>query len=436
MAESGSLLPLVRKYFEQDIQGAAHSLERMSEEEAASVLKALPASLAVRAVQHLQVSYAAELLRDADPELSKAIISGLEPQLAASIFMHLPAEAQKQLLERIPAKLRKEVSELLTYPEDSVGRIMTTQLLSFHMDVTCQEAVEKIRSLAQKRGAFSYAYVIDDANRLVGVLNMRDLMLSDPESSLESVMRRDVFTLQGFTDREEAANELAKRRYFAAPIVDSEGRILGIIKAEQLIQGVQEEITEDLQLMFGVSGDERVSSSLAFSLRKRLPWLHVNLATAFLAAAVVAAFEAIIAKLTVLAVFLPVVAGQGGNAGAQSMAVVMRGLVMREIPRSKILAVIMKEGRLGAVNGLATGAVTALVAWLWNGNPYLGLVIGLGMFITLFIAGVSGASVPILMKRLGLDPAQCSSIILTTVTDVMGFLAFLGLAMLFIDLLV
>ena len=345
MPESGSLLPLVRKYFEHDIQGAAHSLEWMSEEEAVSVLKALPASLAVRAVQHLQVSYAAELLRDADPALSEAII-------------------------------------------------------------------------------------------LVGVLNMRDLMLSDPEASLESVMRRDVFTLQGFTDREEAANELARRRYFSAPIVDNEGKILGIIKAEQLIQGVREEITEDMQLMFGVSGDERVSSSFAFSLRKRLPWLHVNLATAFLAASVVAAFESIIAKLTVLAVFLPVVAGQGGNAGAQSMAVVMRGLVMREIPRSRILAVFMKEGRLGAINGLVTGAVTAIVAWLWNGNPYLGLVIGLGMFINLFIAGLSGASVPILMKRLGLDPAQCSSIILTTITDVMGFAAFLGLALLFIDFLV
>ena len=251
MPESGSLLPLVRKYFEHDIQGAAHSLEWMSEEEAVSVLKALPASLAVRAVQHLQVSYAAELLRDADPALSEAIISGLDPQLASTIFMHLPAEDRRKLLERIPAKLKKEISELLTYPEDSVGRIMTTQFLSFHKDVTCQEAVEKIRSLAQKRGSFSYAYVIDDANRLVGVLNMRDLMLSDPEAPLESVMRRDVFTLQDFTDREEAANELARRRYFSAPIVDNEGKILGIIKAEQLIQGVREEITEDMQLMFG-----------------------------------------------------------------------------------------------------------------------------------------------------------------------------------------
>ena len=157
----------------------------------------------------------------------------------------------------------------------------------------------------------------------------------------------------------------------------------------------------------------------------------MNLATAFLAAAVVAMFEGLIAKLTILAVFLPVVAGQGGNAGAQSLAVVMRGLVMREIPRDKVLRLIFKEGSLGAISGVVIGAVTALVAWIWHGNPYLGLVIGLGMLLNLVFAGLSGASIPILMKRAGLDPAQCSSIILTTVTDVMGFLAFLGFAVIF-----
>jgi magnesium transporter len=183
--------------------------------------------------------------------------------------------------------------------------------------------------------------------------------------------------------------------------------------------------------MFGAGGDEKVFSSISYSLRKRLPWLHVNLATAFMAAAVVALFEGIIAKLTILAVFLPVVAGQGGNAGAQSLAVVMRGIIMREIPKGKILQLIVKEGRLGIINGAIVGFVTALVAWVWYGNPYLGLVIGLGMLFNLFFAGLAGASIPLLMKRMGIDPAQSSSIILTTVTDVMGFVAFLGFAVLF-----
>jgi magnesium transporter len=271
---------------------------------------------------------------------------------------------------------------------------------------------------------------------LIGVLNMRDLMLAAPDSALETVIRKDVFALHCFTDRQEAANELAKRKYFAAPVVDGENHILGVIKAERMLQKVQDDVTQDIQRMVGVGADERVFSTIPYSLKKRLPWLHINLATAFLAAAVVALFEGVIAKLTILAVFLPVVAGQGGNAGAQSLAVVMRGIVMREIPKDKILGLIVKEGKLGAINGVVIGAVTAVVAWVWYGNPYLGVVIGLGMFFNLIFAGLSGAAIPLFMKKLGIDPAQSSSIILTTVTDVMGFLAFLGFAVLFQNLLV
>jgi magnesium transporter len=203
-----------------------------------------------------------------------------------------------------------------------------------------------------------------------------------------------------------------------------------------MIHGVQEDLSKDIQQMFGAGGDERVTSSIWFSLKKRLPWLHINLVTAFMAAGVVAMFEGIIAKLTVLAVFLPVVAGQGGNAGAQSLAVVMRGIVMREIPKGKFVQLVLKEGKIGTINGVVIGTVTALVAWMWYGNPFLGLVIGLGMLVNLIVAGLAGASIPLIMKRIGIDPAQSSSIILTTVTDVLGFMAFLGFAVAFQDFLV
>ena len=309
--------------------------------------------------------------------------------------------------------------------------MMSTNFLAFRTEATVHEVVERIRQLVQKRYPSSYAYVVDEQDRLKGVMNMRDLLLAEPDQRLGSLMRTDVFTIHCFTDREEAAAELGKRRYFAAPVVDHDGRILGIIKAEQLIQGVQEEITGDLQRMFGAGGDERCFSPISYSLRKRLPWLHVNLATAFLAAGVVSMFEDIIAKITVLAVFLPVVAGQGGNAGAQSLAIVMRGLVMREVPKDKVKRLILKETWLGTISGTVTGLATALVAWAWHGNPWLGLVIGLAMIVNLFAAGLAGAAIPVLMKALGLDPAQCSSIILTTVTDVVGFFAFLGFAVVF-----
>ena len=427
---------MVEKFFEYDMETASHIFENLPEDDIAEVFQALPPALAVRMIKHLQISFAAALLKDADDLFLREIVSNLDPQFAASILMLLPTDARERMTKHVSGKLKEEIRELLEYPEDSVGRIMTTDFLSFDKNVLAHEAIEKIRLLAKKRYPLSYAYVTNGENRLVGVLNMRDLMIASPDKPLEDIIRKDVFSIHCFLDRQEAANELSKRKYFAAPVVDSENHMLGIIKAERLIHGVQEDVTKDIQRMVGAGGDERVFSTIVFSLKKRLPWLYVNLATAFLAAAVVALFEGIIAKLTILAVFLPVVAGQGGNAGAQSLAVVMRGIVMREIPKNKIFSLILKEGKLGATNGILIGAVTALVAWLWYGNSYLGLVIGLGMLFNLIFAGLSGASIPLLMKRIGLDPAQSSSIILTTVTDVMGFIAFLGFAVLFQKFLV
>jgi len=431
MSLSTALLPLVQRYIEEDPSAAARKLEAIAEEEALGVAMALPPLLLARVIPHLQVGYAATLLKDTQPEVFKEVVKNVDTKRAATIFMRLPKDAQERFLPSVGRKLKTHIRELLTYPQNSVGQIMTTEWVSVRKDLKVRDTISKIRALAQKRIPASYAYVVEGEDHLVGVINMRDLLIASPDESVEAVTRKEVFKVHCFTDVSEAAAELSKRRYFAAPVVDSEDRMLGVIRAEQLIQGVQQGVAEDIQRMVGAGGDERAFSPIGFSLRKRLPWLHVNLATAFLAAAVVSLFEDIIAKITVLAVFLPVVAGQGGNAGAQSLAIVMRGLVMREIPHDKTMRLIFKEGGLGVINGLITGFVTAMVAWLWQGNPVLGVVIGLGMVVNMFFAGLSGAAIPIIMKAVGLDPAQCSSIILTTVTDVVGFLAFLSFAVLF-----
>lgn len=431
MAKRGALLPLVRKFFERDPAAAAHSLETMDETEAAAILQALPPTLCAQAVPYLQVGHAATLLKQAPPELFSAIVEKLKPEQAAAIVVLLPQESRAALLERLSEPARRQVQELLTYPDNSAGRIMSPEFLAFREDVTVKDAVHRIRTVVGKNAPMSYAYVVDPNHRLVGVLNMRDLMLASGEAALGAVMRKDVFAVNAMTDREEIARALAQRRYFAAPVVDADQRLLGIVKTDQLLKEVQEDALEDIQKMVGAGGDERAFSRVSFSVRKRLPWLYVNLATAFLAAAVVALFEDLIARITILAVFLPVVAGQGGNAGAQALAVVMRGLVLREIPPNKVAALVMKEGAVGALNGVFVGAVTAAVAWLWHGNPFLGLVIGLAMIVNLIAAGLSGALIPITMKAMGFDPAQSSSIIQTTVTDVVGFLAFLGFALLF-----
>ena len=435
MPRNTPLVQLIQEFVDRDAAAAARRLEAMPEEDAVAVVHALPLRSTALMLPHLQIAFAASLLRAAESADLQPVVKAMDPERAAAIFMHLPEDARERFAPHLPEQVRRHVREHLAYPEDSVARVMSPLYLSFPRNLTVREVIKKLRAAAKKRPPGSYAYVVDEQGVLTGVANMYDLLLANPASKLESVMRTDVFALPAFTSVEEAAAALAKRRYFAVPVVDGENRILGIVKAERLIRGAQQELGEDLQKMFGAGGDEGAFSPVTYSLRKRLPWLHVNLATAFMAAGVVAFFEPIIAKLTVLAVFLPVVAGQGGNAGAQSLAVVMRGIVMREIPRNRWRRLVLKEAWLGIIAGAATGLVTAIIAGVWYGSSGLGLVIALAMLINLFCAGLAGASIPLALKGLGLDPAQCSNIILTTVTDVVGFFAFLGLAVVFQSML-
>lgn len=432
MSETQQIIPFIERLIAQDVGKAVKILEDTPQADASALLSLLPVERIVQIMNRLQVNYGASLLERSTPETVMSVLPALPPNRAASLVMHLSSEARERLLPSFSGKLADTIRELYTYPEGSIGRLMSTDYLSFLLHEEAGDVIEKIRALAHKKTIpVSYTYVVDDDGILQGVLNMRDLMLAGNDKTLKEVMIGKVYTLDCFMDRSDAAREMAKRKYFAAPIVDAENRLLGVIKAENLLTGLEEDITSNLQKMVGVGGDERTFSPIRQALKKRLIWLHVNLATAFLAASVVAMFESIIARITILAVFLPVIAGQGGNAGAQSLAVVMRGLVMREIPKKRIPELVYKETLLGAINGVVIGIVTALIAWLWYGNPWFGLVIGLGMIINLVIAGLAGSSIPLIMKRIGIDPAQSSSIILTTVTDVMGFLAFLGLAVLF-----
>lgn len=422
---------MIRQFFEQEPVRAAHCLETMEEEQAIAILNELPAEMVADIFPNFQPHFAGMILKSFPPELLRAVAEKLDPQQGAALLLQLPSESRMQLLAGFPEKVKKTIQEILTYPENSAGRIMSPEFLAFHSEITVQNAIQRIRVLARKKSPASYAYVVDKENRLTGVINMRDLMLAPSTAKLEEVMRKDVFSINCFTDREQIAEEFSKRRYFAAPVVDQEKYLLGVVKAEQLLEDVQEEATEDMQKMFGAGGDERVFSPVPFSLRMRLPWLHVNLATAFLAGSVVAMFQDTIGKFPVLAVYLPVVAGQGGNAGAQSLVIVIRGIVMREIRQHKVWKLIFKEAGIGILNGIIMGLVTAAAAYLWHGDPFLGLVVGLAMFVNLVIAGFAGAAIPLGMKSLGMDPAQCSNIILTTFTDVMGFFLLLGFAVFF-----
>lgn len=431
MRPTRPLVPLVQRYFETDPAGAAQSLEAMDEAEAVAAIRALPPALAAEAISRMQASHATSLVSVLPDDTVREIAQRLDAHRAATLMLHLNHERRESVLQMIQEKTRKRLRDLMDYPVNSAARIMRTEFLALRSGTKVREAIRKIRLQARRTAPPSYLYVLDADDRLVGVVNMRDLLLGRADDTLEAVMLKDVFAVPAFMDREEIANQLAGRTFFAVPVVDPEQRMLGVVRTDDLLTDMQEEASEDIQKMFGAGGDEHAFSPIRFSLGKRLPWLHVNLLTAFMAAGVVAIFEDIIARITILAVFLPVVAGQGGNAGAQSLAVVMRGLVMREIPRDRVKALLLKETLIGGLSGAIIGLVTAGIAWAWHGNPVLGVVIGLAMITNMIAAGFAGAVIPVTMKGLGFDPSQSSSIILTTITDIVGFFSYLGFAVLF-----
>jgi magnesium transporter len=432
-----STVPLVRKFFELNPVDAAHSLEALGAEQALSVLTRVSPELSSRAFDSLEPRFGAHLILNLPQETAAKILAQMSVTRAAELIICIrKLEERTELLDRIEPARADQIRKLTTYPEDTAGRIMTPEFLALEVDMKVGSAIKELRSRVQKKKFLSYIYVTDKEGCLKGVLNMRDLILADEETPLLSVMNTDVFHVDASMDRENVIQEIGHRQFLSVPVVDRLGHLVGTIRSDELLASVQEEATEDIQKMFGAGGDEHVSSSIWFSIRKRLPWLHINLITAFLAVTVIALYENMIAQMTALAIFLPVVASQGGNAGAQSLAVVMRGLVLREVEFRFARKIIMREGFLGLVNGLLIGVVSGFVAWFWNGNMYLGIVIALAMVVNMVVAGISGAGIPIIMKALGRDPAQSSNILLTTVTDVVGFFVFLSLALLYQPFLV
>lgn len=428
MKKKEAAIEIVKKFIQNDPLKAAQALETLAAADAAQVLKDLPPAVAAQCLEHLPPLTAAQLLEKNSKECAALIMLRISKYHAADVFRRFNPEFAKAVIPLLAHDFSKDIAEILDYPAESAGRMMHTDFLAFRRDMKVREVIAKLRQMAKKQLPATYCYVVDDENTLLGVLNMRDLLLGSPEAQVEEVMIKEVAKVSPFADREELVTMFSKKHFLAVPVVNETGRIIGIVNTKNIIASTEEEATEDLQILFGASAEERVYSPGSFKIKKRLPWLHINLATVFLAGLVVSLFEGLIARIAVLAVFLPIVAGQGTNAGTQTLAVVLRGMIMREIQPRSAMKLVLTEVWVGFVNGLATGLVTALAAFLWKGNPYLGLVAGLSMMVTLMVAGLSGALVPLTMKKLGFDPAHSSGIVLTTITDIVGFFSFLGLA--------
>jgi len=424
---------LARSFVENHPQEAARVLEQLDPAEAAHLLEKFSPRLVGLLMERLMPQRAGVVLERLEAARVKELISAMSPRQASLVLQHVETDKREETLSGLPSSTVCQLRELLSYPADTAGGMMEPRVSSIPVDVTVQAAAAIIRKAP--RQTLFYLYVTDREGRLVGVLNMRNLMLASPKESIESIMSRETLSIPATMDRDEVISLMRRHRFLALPVVDAEGRLIGIVKHDEALRAGQLEAFEDIQKMVGAGGDEQALSTVSTVVKRRLPWLYVNLLTAFAAAAVVGVFEGVIQQVTALAVLLPIVSGQGGNTGAQALAVVMRGLALREILPGAVKRVIVKEVTAGLINGIAIAFATGAAVWVWSKSAILALVIGMAMVVNMVIAGFSGAAIPLTLRALKRDPAQSSSIFLTTVTDVVGFGAFLGFALIFLPLL-
>jgi magnesium transporter len=410
---------------------AARELESLPVDEATALLGSGTGIAIVRTWERLAPDVAVAILVRLPAEQQRHLLTECDPVASVAALSHLQAGPLEQLLGLPAPTVARELRELLAYPADTAGRIMDPRVGTVRAHLTVAETIERLRTCRQRD--LSDLFVVDDDGRLVGRVLAEDLVLADPALAITAVQRPLVAAVKDLDPREDVVETLHGSPVSVVPVLNQQGRLLGVIRQAQIMEAVRAETSIDMQTMVGASADERALSSPMFAVRKRLPWLQINLLTAFLAAAVVGLFEGVIAKVTALAILLPVVAGQSGNAGAQALAVTMRGLVLREVGVRQWPRVVMKEAAVGLINGLAVAATTAIGVYVWSRSLGLVLVIVLSMIISMVAAGLAGALVPIVLRRVGQDPATASSIILTTVTDVIGFFSFLGIATLLIS---
>lgn len=420
---------LTHRYLLDYPNEAARLFESMPAQEAATLLADQPPHAALPAWSALAPDVALDVLSRLPEPLALHLLAEAEPVASIAVLTQLEPGPRERWLERLDPEVARELRALLLYPADCAGRMMDPRVAPLRRGMSVAEAVARLRQI--RRRGLRDLFVVDDEGRLAGRVELQDLALAAPELPLADITRGVIAHVQDLAPREEVVETLQAHPISVLPVVSIAGRLVGVIRQAELVAAVEEETSLDIQTMVGASPDERALSPPGFAVRKRLPWLQINLLTAFLAAAVVGLFEGTIAQFTALAVLLPVVAGQSGNAGAQALAVTMRGLALREISLRHWRSVIGKETFVGIVNGLAVAATTALGVYVWSGSLALVAVIALAMVISMLAAGLAGALVPILLSRFGQDPATASSIILTTVTDIVGFFSFLGIAALF-----
>jgi len=404
--------------------------QRLPPEGREGLLALLSAEGIAQLIAHLEEDVREQLVDRMPRAALAAVLDHAANDVAADVLRLLPPSETARVLSNMATAA--DITPLLGHADESAGGLMTRGYVALHRDMTVAEAMTFLRLSKPLAEEAYYLYVLDSANRLEGIVNLRQLIVSDPQAVIADVMARDIVTVSPDADQEEAARLLQHYRLRALPVTDEQGILSGIITADDVIDVITEEATEDMYRLAGLPVDESIFAPVAVSARKRIPWLVINLLTAFLAAGMVAVFEGTIQKAAALAVFMPIIAGQGGNAGIQTITIVVRGIALGEIEPRDARRVLSKEIALGVIRGILFGLAVGLIAWAWKGAWGWGLVVGVAMLLNMLVAGLFGVLVPLGMRKARLDPAIASGVFLTTFTDIMGFLFLLGLATLLI----
>jgi magnesium transporter len=428
---TANLLNLLQKQHPADLAQVFSELPDKEREAAFSLLADRNGRLAMEAISELGPEAGASLLATRPAEDTAKLAQEIPSDDAAALIDNLPEELSAAVLDLMRPKESGIVENLLEYAEQTAGRIMNPHVFALNEDMTVGEAITELQNNRDVEMVF-YLYVVDDRHHLVGVTSLRRLLLVAPATPLKRIMTSDLISARVDTDQEEVARQVASYNLLAIPVVDEENKLVGVITVDDVIDVIKDEATEDIYRLAGVSGDERVFTPAGESLRKRLPWLGVNLVTAFLAASVVGLFEGTIQQVTALAVFMPIVAGMGGNAATQTLTVIVRGIALGELSWVNSRKALLKEAVVGIGNGVVLGVVAALVAWITRGSPVLGILLCAAMIINMFVAATAGTLVPLGLRAANIDPALASSVFITTMTDVFGFASFLGLATIFL----
>ena len=424
---------LQREFFARYPTASIGPLEQMETAAQLEVFEGQPVQAMLPVWGRLSPDIGQKLLSALPAEVVTETMRKLDPTRLAHLLAGTDEDERERLLTLVGERTAKEVRAVLLYPPDRAGALMDTRARLFRQSSTVADVLARLPQ--DRRPGRAGFFVVDSDNRLTGWVDMQELALAEPDEIVGDLVQAVGAVVDPMATREEVGEILEEHRLSDLAVVDLDGRLIGVIRHAAMVEAEKDRASVGIQTMVGVSRDERATSTVSFAVRKRLPWLQINLVTAFVAAAVVGLFEGTIAQFTALAVLLPVVAGQSGNTGAQALAVTMRGLALREIRAAQWPRVVFKETNVGFWNGVVVALTTSVGVLVWSGSYGLALIIATSMVLSMIIAGVAGAAIPIVLTVFGQDPAQSSSIVLTTITDVTGFFSFLGIATLLAGLI-